>query len=53
MRTSSPQQQIVNLERRIAELNVFLKTEKESFKVKKFHEDIASIRIRIKELKKQ
>ena len=52
MKTSSKEQQIENLERRIRELNVFLKTEKDSLKVKKYHEDLQNIRISIKKLKK-
>lgn len=51
MKISTPEQQIQNLERRIRELNVFLKTEKEPIKVKKYHQDIESMRNEIKELK--
>ena len=48
---TTKEQKIENLEKRIKELNVFLKKETDNSKVRKLHEDISKLRDRIKQLK--
>lgn len=51
MKISTAEQKIENLEKRIKELQVFLKRETNGAKVKKLHDDIAKLRLRIRKLK--
>lgn len=51
MKTSTAEQKIDNLEKRVKELQVFLKRETNGAKVKKLHEDISKLRNRIRKLK--
>lgn len=50
MKKATKEQKIANLEKRIKELQVFLKRETEGSKVKKLHDDISKLRDRIMQL---